>query len=203
MDISSIQKSFINVEPYINGWEKMKRASVIIPLVEVNGEVNILFEVRAKKLISQPGDICFPGGKIDKGEWPKEAAQREIFEELGLSINDIKVVNELDTLVKHDGLIIHPFLGVVENTDNLNINEDEVDHIFYVPIEYLLSYEPLEINNKLIVERGEGFPYHLIVNGENYKFRDGQHRSLFYQYKDYVIWGITAEMLTSFLNKIR
>lgn len=203
MDISSIEKRFINTEPYINGWEKMKRASVIIPLVEVNGEVNIMFEVRAKRLISQPGDICFPGGKIDQGEWPKEAAQREIFEELGLGINDIKIMNELDTLVKHDGLIIHPFLGAVENTDNLNINESEVDHVFYVPLEYLLKYKPLEINNKLIVERGEGFPYHLIVNGENYKFRDGKYRSLFYQYKDYVIWGITAEMLTSFLNKIR
>lgn len=203
MDMNKIENKFKNIEPYINGWERMRRASVIIPLININGEINILFEVRAKRLTSQPGDICFPGGKIDKGEWPKETALREMHEELGVCGNDIRIVNELDTLIRHDGLIIHPFLGIVDNLYNLSISENEVDHVFCVPLQYLLNYKPLEVNNLLKVERGENFPYHLIVNGENYKFRDGEYRSLFYKYKDYVIWGITAEMLTNFLNKIR
>ena len=52
-------------KPTILGQENYKEFSVLIPLVEVNGETHVLFEVRSSKLRSQPGDICFPGGKID------------------------------------------------------------------------------------------------------------------------------------------
>ena len=42
-----------------------------------------------------------------------------------------------------------------------------------------------------------------IINGEDYKFREGSYRVLFYKYKDYVIWGMTARILENFLNKIK
>ena len=58
------------------------------------------------------------------------------------------------------------------------------------------------MQSKLKFERPEEFPYDLIVNKENYKFRDAKHRSLFYNYGEYNIWGITAEMLRNFLEKL-
>ncbi|SFC16844.1 NUDIX hydrolase [Clostridium uliginosum] len=200
MNIEKIKDKIEKITPYINGWERMKRASVIIPLVEIEDEVYVLFEVRAKKLISQPGDICFPGGKIDGDEIPKETALREAFEELGLK--NIDIIKELDIVIRHDSTIIHPFLGIVNDIETIKINESEVDHVFYVPLQYLLTYEPVESIGKLVVKRAEDFPYNLIVNGESYKFREGKYRSLFYKYKDYVIWGITAEMLKSLLDKL-
>ena len=200
MNIKDIKNKIENNIPYINGWEKMRRAAIIIPLIEINNEVCILFEVRAKKLNSQPGDICFPGGKIDGDETPKEAALREMFEELG--IENISIINELDTVVRYDGIIIHPYLGIIENIKEIKINESEVDHVFYVPLNYLLNHEPLEVQSKLKFERPEEFPYDLIVNKENYKFRDAKHRLLFYKYENYNIWGITAEMLRNFLEKL-
>lgn len=200
MKIENIKKKLQNTKPYINGWERMKRASVVIPLVEIDNEICVLFEVRAKKLSSQPGDICFPGGKIDNDETPKIAVLRELYEELG--IEDINIVNELDVLIRYDGMLIHPFLGIINNIKTLKINESEVDSIFYVPLDYLLNHEPLEITSKLVVDRSQNFPYELIVNKENYKFREGRYRSLFYKYNDYVIWGITAEMLKNFLEKL-
>ena len=178
----------------------MRRAAIIIPLIEINNQVCILFEVRAKKLNSQPGDICFPGGKIDGDETPKEAALREMFEELG--VKSIDVINELDTVVRYDGIIIHPYLGIIENIKEIKISESEVDHVFYVPLNYLLNHEPLEVHSKLKIERPEEFPYDLIVNKENYKFREAKHRLLFYKYENYNIWGITAEMLKNFLEKL-
>lgn len=199
MNIEDIMNKIKNNKPYINGWERMRRAAIIIPLVEINNETYILFEVRAKKLKSQPGDICFPGGKIDGDETPKEAALREMFEELG--VKNINIVNELDTVVRYDGIIIHPYLGIIKNIEDININESEVDHVFYIPLNYLLNHEPLEVNSKLKFERPEEFPYDLIVNKENYKFREANYRSLFYKYKDYNIWGITAEMLRNFLER--
>lgn len=201
MKINDIKEKLNSKESYINGWEKMKRASIIIPLIDINEEVYILFQVRAKKLKSQPGDICFPGGKIDKCETPKEAALREINEELGLK--DVEIIKEMDILIRHDGMIIHPFVAKVNNIEELEINEDEVDEVFYVPLSYLLEYSPMEVRNKLIVERGEDFPYHLIKGGKNYKFKTGEYISTFYQYKDYVIWGITASMLKDFVNNIK
>jgi len=200
MNIKDIKNKIENNKPYINGWERMRRAAIIIPLVEINNEVCILFEVRAKKLNSQPGDICFPGGKIDGDETPKEAALREMFEELG--IENIDIINELDTVVRYDGIIIHPYLGIIENIKEIKINESEVDHVFYVPLNYLLNHEPLEVNSKLKIERPEEFPYDLIVNKENYKFREAKYRLLFYKYENYNIWGITAEMLKNFLEKL-
>ena len=200
MDIKLIKSKIKNVEPYINGFEDMIRASVIIPLVEIEGKTNILFEVRAKKLKSQPGDICFPGGKIDLLETPKEAALREIYEELNLK--DIEIVKELDTLVRHNGIIIHPFLGIIQNIENLKISKDEVDHVFYVPLDYLLNHKPIEAISKVQLKRSEDFPYELIFSGKNYKFKDGEEKVLFYNFEEYVIWGITAKMLKSFFNKI-
>lgn len=201
MNIIDIKEKLNSKESYINGWEKMKRASIIIPLIDINEEVHILFQVRAKKLKSQPGDVCFPGGKIDKCETPKEAALREIDEELGLK--DVEIIKEMDILIRHDGLIIHPFVAKVNNIEKLDINEDEVEEIFYIPLSYLLEYTPMEVKNKLIIERGENFPYDLIEGGKNYKFKTGEYISTFYQYKDYVIWGITASMLKDFINNIK
>lgn len=200
MDIENIKDKIKNIKPYINGWEKMKRSSVIIPLAKIEDEVCILFEVRAKKLNSQPGDICFPGGKIDKNENPKEAALRELVEELG--VTKVQIVNELDTVVRYDGIIIHPFLGIIEDVSEININENEVDHVFYVPLNYLKSHKYIEVNSKVNIIRPKEFPYDLIVNKENYKFKEANYRSLFYRYEDYNIWGITAEILNNFLNKL-
>lgn len=200
MNIEDIINKSKNAIPYINGWKKMRRAAVILPLIEINNEIHLLFEVRSKKMKSQPGDICFPGGKIEENESPKSAALREASEELNL--NNIKIINELDTVIRVDGTIIHPFLGIVNDIDQLKINEFEVDHIFYVPISYLLNYKAIEVNSRLIIEGNDKFPYDLIENGENYKFREGTYTSLFYKYKSYVIWGITADMVKNFLELI-
>jgi 8-oxo-dGTP pyrophosphatase MutT (NUDIX family) len=200
MDIENIKSKIKDIKPYINGWKRMRRSAVIIPIINVDGEVQVLFEVRSKKLNSQPGDICFPGGKIDDGETPKVAALREISEELGVS--NIEIINELDTVVRFDGIIIHPFVGVIEDVNEININKDEVDHIFLVPLDYLINHKYLEVSSKIKIDRPKDFPYDLIVNKENYKFREAGYRSLFYKYEDYNIWGITAEMLQDFLDNL-
>ena len=59
--LNNIINKFKNKEPYISGWEKMKRSSVAILLVEIDKKLNIVFEVRAKSMKTQPGDIAFTG----------------------------------------------------------------------------------------------------------------------------------------------
>lgn len=201
MDINYIYTKIKDREPYINGWEEMKRASVIIPIVNIKGRLHILFEVRSKKMRKQPGDICFPGGGIEKDETPKEAAFREIREELGFK--SIDIIKELDILVRHNRLIIHSFLGEIKELAELNINEMEVDSIFYVPIDELINIEPIVSEGKLIPKVPDDFPYNLVVGGKSYKFSEGIYKTTFYKYEDYAIWGITAAILENFIKIIK
>ena len=198
--INDVIKKFNNNIPYVNGWENMKRAAVAILLLESEEELNIVFEVRAKHMRSQPGDISLPGGKIDYKENEKDAVIREVCEELGLSNQDFEIIAPINLLTTHYGLLVHPFVGYIKNIDNININQDEVDHIFLVPLEYLLNNKPRIVENKVIVDRSEDFPYELINGGKNYKFKEGLYRSLFYIYNNYVIWGITALIIEDFLK---
>ena len=55
-------------EPKLIDMELYHRSAVVVPLVEKNGDYQVLFEVRSKGLKRQPGEICFPGGGCETGE---------------------------------------------------------------------------------------------------------------------------------------
>ena len=208
-NIKDIKDKFSGFTPYINGYQNMKRASVLIPIIKKDNSYEILFEVRAKTLRSQPNEIAFPGGKIEKGEDPQTACIRETCEEIGITQDDIEIISPLDLYLNLSNLIIHPFLGIIKESalkndiQNLLINKDEVDHVFSVPITYLLDSSPEEFENEVEVKVNENFPYSKIPNKENYKFAVGKYSTLFYEYKNYIIWGITAKILENFLNFIK
>ena len=201
--MTDIKEKFENYKPYINGYKNMKRAAVLIPLVKKDNSYSILFELRSKTMKRQPGEISFPGGIIENNESPKEACLRETFEEIGIKEEDIDIISPLDVYVSHANLIIHPYLGLIKNTDNLNLNESEVDHVFLVPLNYLLDYDVTCYTNDVKVIPKDDFPYNKIPNKENYKFAQGDYPVWFYEYKNYVIWGITARILENFLDFIK
>ena len=189
-----------NHKPYINGANSMRRSAVFIPLVRKDGEIHILFEVRASSLKHRPSEISFPGGGIEEGETPMEAAIRETQEEIGSYPEDIKIISELDLLVTPVKYIIHPFAGYLDNIDHISLNKDEVDHVFMVPLSYLLENHPKKYFNTVQVVPDQDLPFDLIPDNKNYKFENGKSQILFYKYKDYVIWGITAKILYNFLE---
>ena len=201
--MTDIKDKFKNYKPYINGYKNMKRAAVLIPLVKKDNSYSILFELRSKTMKRQPGEISFPGGIIENNESPKEACLRETLEKIGIKEEDIDIISPLDVYVSHANLIIHPYLGLIKNTDNLNLNESEVDHVFLVPLNYLLDYDVTCYTNDVKVIPKDDFPYNKIPNKENYKFAQGDYPVWFYEYKNYVIWGITARILENFLDFIK
>ena len=205
-NIKDIKDKFSGFTPYINGYQNMKRASVLIPIIKKDNSYEILFEVRAKTLRSQPNEIAFPGGKIEKGDDPQTACIRETCEEIGITQDDIEIISPLDLYLNHSNLIIHPFLGIIKESalkndiKNLLINKDEVDHVFMVPLKYLLENHPKKYFNTVQVLPDQNLPFDLIPGEKNYKFENGKSQVLFYKYKDYVIWGITAKILYNFLE---
>lgn len=195
--LKKIEKIFKNREANILG--NLKKTAVMILLSEENGKTNIIFEVRAFNLRHQPGDICLPGGKVEDGESPMEASIRETMEELNLERNDIEFIGSMDYIVTPYNFIIYPFISKLNKKD-ITPNSDEVDHVFKVPIEFFKENSPDFYELSLMPEPGEKFPYDLIRNGRDYKFRIGKVPEYFYKYKEYIIWGFTAFIVKSFVE---
>lgn len=195
-----ISKIFANRKGKILG--KYKKNAVMILLHQSKEELSIIFEVRALNLRHQPGDICLPGGKLEEDESPLEGAVREAREELNLRDSDIEVLGEMDYFITPYGSIMYPFVGIVDREEIIP-NSGEVDHIFSVPLKYLMENEPLYYEMNIGPTQHEDFPYHLIRGGRNYKFSSGRIEQYFYKYGDYVIWGFTARIIKAFIDILK
>ncbi|MGL5312135.1 MAG: NUDIX hydrolase [Peptostreptococcaceae bacterium] len=200
--LDNIKNKYKGYKPYINGYQRMRISSVLIPIIKKDDNYYILFEVRSSNLKFQPNEISFPGGGVEEKETPYDAVVRETMEELGTTTNNIEIISQVDLLVTHSNMIIHPFVGYIKDIDNLNINKDEVDHIFLVPISHLMESKPDKYESEIKVVPASDFPYDIIPNKKDYKFISGYESTVFYEYKNYVIWGITAKILENFINFI-
>lgn len=182
--------------------------SILIPIIQANTkktdlyDCSLLFEVRSKSLNRQPGEICFPGGKIENHETGIEAAVRETSEELMLESTSINVIGELDTIVTPFNTIISTYVGIVEEYE-YTFNSCEVQEIFSVPVKHFIETKPLCSNVKVIMKPGFDFPYHLIQNGVNYSWAEGIYPVYFYKYENRIIWGITARIIYSLVEILK
>jgi peroxisomal coenzyme A diphosphatase NUDT7 len=202
MDAEEIKKKLIVHTPTILGSESFTTFAVLLPLVKKEDGIHVLFEERAFTLNRQPGDICFPGGKVDVGDANEEhTAIRETLEELGLKREDIGELYSLDYIVTALGSMIFPFVGFINNTTEIEINKSEVESVFTVPLSFF-KYNPPEIYYvNYTAEPEETFPIDSIVGGKNYKWQPRKIDEYFYRYENRVIWGLTAKILTHFIEK--
>jgi peroxisomal coenzyme A diphosphatase NUDT7 len=190
--------------PTILGSENYSKFAVFLPLFMKEDNIHILFEVRSLKLRRQPGEICFPGGRIDKGDVDAQsAAIRETMEELGLMRDSISEVFPLDYLCSPFGMFIYPFAGFIRNYDRIIPNPSEVEEVFSVPLSFFLKNEPKIHHVHFKAEPEEGFPLELIIGGENYNWRTRHIEEFFYLFENRVIWGLTARILAHFIDLIR
>ncbi|MDM5332062.1 CoA pyrophosphatase [Ureibacillus composti] len=186
------------------GEETAFRSAVLIPLVQINEEWHILFEVRSFKMRSQPGDISFPGGKIDPtDESPLAAALRETSEELGVDPKTIEVVGKLSPYVASPAFVVYPFIGILDYKQVHSYNKHEVEEIFTVPLNWLLNYEPYVHLVAVEPKPSPDFPYHKIMNGDKYQWRTREMEEWFFDYENYTIWGLTAKILKHFIEKLK
>ncbi|MBT2639585.1 CoA pyrophosphatase [Bacillus sp. ISL-39] len=200
MNINQISKTLLGRTPSILGHEQFIKFAVLLPLVEVEDEVHILFEVRSLTMRRQPGEVCFPGGKIEKGENPQKAAVRETSEELGIPEGEIIDVFPLDYMVSAFGTIIYPFVGRISNLNSIIPNEAEVGEVFTVPLSFFKKNQPDSYKINFQVEPEDGFPFDLIIGGENYNWQTRTMDEYFYRANGKVIWGLTARVLTHFIE---
>lgn len=204
MKLNNVISKLKNRTPSILGKENFAKYAILLPLVRKEDGVHVLFEVRSLELRRQPGEICFPGGRIDLNDKDeKSAAIRETTEELGIENDEISGVFPLDVLLSPFGMILYPYAGFIENFDNIQANPAEVGEIFTVPLSYFLENKPKIYYVDLKPEPQENFPLDLIVGGANYRWQKKQMDEFFYLYENRVIWGLTAKILAHFVEILR
>src|SRR5690625_1047278 len=135
LNANDILSKLSNRKPTMMDEDKYRKYAVLVPLVEIDNNIHLLFEVRSLKMRSQPGDICFPGGRIDEEDASEEqCAIRETTEELGIDSSVINHVQPLDYIVANDGRIIYPFTARLSSIDSMHLNKAEVSEEFTVPL---------------------------------------------------------------------
>ncbi len=201
--IDEIEKIINKREPVVP--KRYKTFSVMMPLVETAGETHVLFELRAKHMKTQPGEVCFPGGKIEDGETACECAVRETCEELGLCENDFEIIKQIDSSTNASGMIIHAFYGRMKEAalERIVLSENEVDEVFLVPLSFFIGSEPYVWTETVGVRNLDTFPYEMVGFDENYKWGDRVMEVPIYNYGKYCIWGITGRIVRKFAQILR
>ena len=160
----------------------IRPAAVLVPVVD-RAEPTVLLTQRAIHLPQHPGQISFPGGKIEPtDETPLAAALREAEEEVGLDASVIDPIGYLDLYMTTQGFRIVPLLARIAPDYRLTLNASEVDEAFEVPLQFLM--EPG--NHQKHSRDWEGI--------KRYYFEiPFEHRK---------IWGVTAGILRNLYEKI-
>ncbi|MDF2840776.1 MAG: putative nudix hydrolase YeaB [Clostridia bacterium] len=187
--------------PRISDYKDSSEFAVLVPIVKHKEQACIVFQVRSGRLNKQPNEICFPGGKIEPNESPLHAAIRETCEELLIEKSSIEILGEIDTLVTPFNTIIYPFAAYLNDYQN-TYSKDEVEEVFYVPIEFLMSHTPKCSYLDVIMQPHDDFPFEKVQYGRDYPWAKGKYPAYFYEYENKIIWGITARILKNFIELI-
>jgi 8-oxo-dGTP pyrophosphatase MutT (NUDIX family) len=160
----------------------IRPAAVLIGIVE-HEEPTVLLTQRAQHLPDHPGQVSFPGGKIDKSDAsPMHSALREAEEEIGLDREHVQPVGYLDLYMTTLGYRIVPLIARVEPGFKLTLNTAEVDEVFEVPLAYVMAAENMQRHSR--DWQGMTRHYYAITFGQRY------------------IWGVTAGILRNLHDRI-
>ena len=164
------------------GVKATRGAAVLVPVVD-HPEPGVLLTMRTSDLPNHPGQIAFPGGKIDPGDAsPLAAALREADEEIGLSAALIEPIGYLDLYLTFTGFRILPVVARVVPNYALKINASEVADAFEVPLAFVM--DKANHARKSRDWKGVTRHYYEMPFGERY------------------IWGVTAGILRNLYEKI-
>ena len=109
----------------------VRRPAVLVPLVYRGEEPELLFEQRSFLLEHQPGEVCFPGGRVEGDETPEEAALREICEELLVTPEQVRILAPLNAFYSSTDQNISAFVCRLEGYQG-TFSKDEVEKVFTI-----------------------------------------------------------------------
>jgi len=199
MELWQIEERYRAHRPTLQG--ARGEYAVLVPLVRRDDGLHLLYEVRASSLRSQPGEVCFPGGRMEPGETPVGCALRETGEELGLSAG-IQVISPLDYLIRGTG-IVYPILAAVTESaiSDLRLNTDEVADIFTVSLSWLRENPP-EIYRYTWRPHPGDFPYEAAGVSSDYPWSPLEVEVPVYRGLPHPLWGMTARITARLIEQL-
>ena len=158
-------------------------AAVLVPLVRRPEGFQMLLTRRTDHLRDHPGQISFPGGRLEHGdESPTHAALREAEEEIGLAPHLPRILGYLPIYRTGTGFQVYPVVALLEPPFDLSLDAFEVAEAFEVPLDFLL--DPRNHRREKMHYRGALREYTVMPYGERY------------------IWGATAGMIVSLCRRL-
>ncbi|WP_333608221.1 CoA pyrophosphatase [Arsukibacterium sp.] len=154
-------------------------AAVLVPIVDYGDKLTVLFTQRALHLKHHPGQISFPGGRIESGETSQDAALREAEEEIGLVHTDVSLLGRLPEQDTSTGFVIEPWVGLIRPQHHFLLQASEVAAVFEVPLSHFLT----AANRQHMT---------LTIQGQRRQFHA-------MPYQDKFIWGATAAIMHQLL----
>lgn len=171
----------VSVEP-----EVRPQAAVLVALHETGGDTAATLIRRSPALLMNPGDLAFPGGRLEPREGPAEAALREAHEEVGLEPASVELLGSLPVVNRRrHSELVQPFVGILRSEPTLTAQPNEVEAVLTVPLSILAAagaYWEERWNDPL---RGE---YTLSFFADPVSLGDD------------VVWGMTAGILRQLLT---
>jgi 8-oxo-dGTP pyrophosphatase MutT (NUDIX family) len=160
-----------------------RSAAVLVPVIDRDETLTVLFTRRTAHLHDHAGQISFPGGRTEPGEDAVQTALRETEEEIGLARDRVHVLGELNQYTTVTGYRVTPVVGVVQPPFDLAPDDFEVAEVFEVPLAFLL--DPANHRRESRVFNGVERRFYAMPYGDKY------------------IWGATAAMLMNLYDLLR
>ena len=161
-------------------------AAILVAFLRVRRDWHILMTRRAPHLVHHPGQISFPGGKVEPGDAnPVATALREAFEEVRLTPDLVQVVGSLDMVRSPAGFLVQPIVGIISGKNPLKSllpDPAEVDLLFTMPLAHLVNP-----GNFWLVPRE--------IDGRRNDYWVVDH-------DEHLIWGLSARVLNDLHRRV-
>jgi len=160
---------------------EVRPAAVLIAVTD-RPEPGVILTHRPEGMRAHPGQVAFPGGKLDPGEDAVAAALREAHEELGINASDVRVIGASDRFVTATGYDVTPVLALVPPDLPIVPDPVEVAAWFEPPLAFLLD----EANH---------------VHRQT-EWRGGVRNYLEIEWQGHRIWGVTAAIIANLSRRL-